>query len=148
MRTHYSDVTMSAMASQMTSLTIVYWAVYSGTDQRQHQSSPSLAFVWGIHRWPVNSLHKWPVTRKLFSFEDVIITKWPPQHNNVQSDGHNKTIATILGPNCLLKFVLMPSCLLYQDLGAFFIFFYIKMPSFQYQNYWWGGHSLTILLSS
>ena len=38
----------------VTSLTIVYSNVYSGTDQRKHQSSPSLAFVWGIHRWPLN----------------------------------------------------------------------------------------------
>ena len=48
---------------------------YSGADQRKHQSSASLAFVWGIHRWPVNSPHKWPVTRKMFPFDDVIV-KW------------------------------------------------------------------------
>ena len=61
---HYNDVKMSAVASQTTSLTIVYPTVYSGTDQRKHQSSASLAFVRGIHRWPVSSPHKWPVTRK------------------------------------------------------------------------------------
>ena len=55
---HYNDVIMSAMASQITSLTIVYSSVYSGEDQRKHQSSVSLAFVWGIHRWPANSPHK------------------------------------------------------------------------------------------
>ena len=47
---------MSAMASQITSLTIVYSTVYSDGDQRKHQSSASLAFVWGIHRGPVNFL--------------------------------------------------------------------------------------------
>ena len=47
---HYDDIIMSAMASQITSLTIVYSAVYSGVDQRKHQSSASLAFVRGIHR--------------------------------------------------------------------------------------------------
>ena len=47
---HYNDVIMGAMASQITSLTIVYSTVYSGADQRKHQSSASLAFVWGIHR--------------------------------------------------------------------------------------------------
>ena len=57
---------MCAMASQITSLTIVYSTVYSGVDQRKNQSSASLAFVRGIHRWPVNSPHKWPVTRKMF----------------------------------------------------------------------------------
>ena len=45
---------MTTMASQITSLTIVYSTVYSGTDQRKHQSSSSLAFVRRIHRWPVN----------------------------------------------------------------------------------------------
>ena len=70
---HYSDVIMSAMASQITSLTIVYSTVYSGTDQRKHQSSASLAFVRGIYQWLVNSPHKWPVMRKMFPFDDVIM---------------------------------------------------------------------------
>ena len=64
---------MSEMASQITSLTTVYLTVYSGADQRKHQSSTSLAFVRGIHQGPVNSLHKWPVTCKLFPFDDVIM---------------------------------------------------------------------------
>ena len=67
---------MSAIASQITSLTIVYSIVYSDADQRKHESSASLAFVWGIHRGPVNSPHKWPVTRKMFSFDDVIMWKY------------------------------------------------------------------------
>ena len=60
---------MSAMASQITSLTIVYSTFHSDSDadQGKHRSSASLAFVWGIHRWPVNSPHKWPVTRNFFS---------------------------------------------------------------------------------
>ena len=52
---HYNDVIMGAIASQITSLTIVYSTVYPDADQRKHQSSASLAFVSGIHRWPVNS---------------------------------------------------------------------------------------------
>ena len=64
---------MGAIASQITSLTIVYSTVYSGADQSKHQSSASLAFVWGIHRGPVNAPHKWPVTRKMFPFDDVIM---------------------------------------------------------------------------
>ena len=64
---------MSAMASQITSLTIVHSAVYSGADERKQQSSAPLAFVRGIHRSPVNSPHKWPVTRKMFPFDDVIM---------------------------------------------------------------------------
>ena len=57
---------MSGMAFQITSLTIVYLIAYSGTDQRRYQSCVSLAFMRGIHRWPVNSPHKWPATRKSF----------------------------------------------------------------------------------
>ena len=67
---------MGAMASQITSLTFVYWTIYSGADQRKHQSSASLASVRGIHRWPVNSPHEWPVTRKMFPFDDVIMCRW------------------------------------------------------------------------
>ena len=70
---HYSDVIMTTMASQITSHAIVYFAVYSGVDQRKHQNSMSLLFVWGIHRSPVNSPHKGPVTRKMFPFDDVIM---------------------------------------------------------------------------
>ena len=70
---HYDDVIMSTLASQITSLTIVYSTIYSGADQSKHQSSASLAFVWGIHRGPVKSPHKWPVTRKMFPFDDVIM---------------------------------------------------------------------------
>ena len=64
---------MGMMASQITSLTIVYSTVYSGADQRKHQRSASLALVRGFHRWPGNSPHKGPVTRKMFPFDDVII---------------------------------------------------------------------------
>ena len=47
---HYNDVIMNTMASQTTSLTIVYSTVYSGVDEKKHQSSASLAFVRGIQR--------------------------------------------------------------------------------------------------
>ena len=70
---HYNDVIMGAIASQITILTIVFSIVYSDADQRKHQSSASLAFVGGIHQGPVNSPNKWPVTRKMFPFDDVIM---------------------------------------------------------------------------
>ena len=72
---HHSDVIMTAMASQITSLTVVHSTVYSGADQRKHQSSASQAFVGGIHRWPVNSPRKGPVARKKFPFDDVIMSR-------------------------------------------------------------------------
>ena len=70
---HYDDVIMTMLASQITSLTVVYSIVYSGVNQRKHQSSASLVFVREIHRRPVNFPHKWPVTRKMFPFDDVIM---------------------------------------------------------------------------
>ena len=77
---HYSGVIMSAMASQITGVTIVYSNIYSGADQRKLASSASLAIVWGINRWPVNSPHKGPETWKFVSIwwrhRDIYI--WQP----------------------------------------------------------------------
>ena len=73
---HYDDVIMSAIASRITSSTIVYSTVYSGADQRKHENSASLAFVRGIHRGPVNSPHKWPVTRKMFPVDASSCWEW------------------------------------------------------------------------
>ena len=70
---HYTDVIMGTIVSQITSLTIVYSTVYSDAAHRKYQSSASLAFVRGIHRRPANSPHKWPVTRTMFPFDDVIM---------------------------------------------------------------------------
>ena len=69
---HYSDVIINVMASQITGVLIVYSTVCSGADQIKHQSSASLAFVRGIHWWPVNSPHKGPVRLKMLPFDDVI----------------------------------------------------------------------------
>ena len=70
---HYCEVIMGATASQFTSPMIVYSTVHSGADHRKYQSSASLAFVGVIHPWPVNSPHKWPVTRKIVPLDDVIM---------------------------------------------------------------------------
>ena len=75
---HYDDVIMTTIAPQITSLTSVYSTVYSDADQRKHQSSASLAFVLGNSPGPVNSPHKWPVTRKMFPFDDVIMSVFSP----------------------------------------------------------------------
>ena len=88
---NYNDVIMGAMASQVTSLTGIYSAVYSGENPRKHQSFAPLAFVLGIHRWPVNSLHKWPATRKMFPFDDVIMISQNVVRGN--TDTH-KSIST------------------------------------------------------
>ena len=89
---HYDDVIMGAIGSQITSLTIVYSTVYSGADQSKHQSSASPAFVWGIHRGPVNSPHKWPVTRKMFPFYDVIMVTFEGERHSLLSIGRGNWI--------------------------------------------------------
>ena len=97
---------MSANASQITSLTIVYSAVYSVTDQIKQQSSASLAFVRGIHQWPMNSPHQGPVTRKMFPFDDVVMKRPPTCWSAHPRDlwrGHWKTCHTALVLNRHLR---------------------------------------------
>ena len=106
---HYSDVIMGAMASHITSLAIVFSTVYSDADQRKHHCPASLALVRGIHRFP----HKWPVTWKMFPFDDVIMiydtssfneilliaSKYFVMLHNVQKSGEhspNQLVVTIL----------------------------------------------------
>ena len=96
---------MSTVASQITNLSIVYSTVYSAADQRKYQSSASLAFVRGFHRWPVNSPHKGPVTRKMFPFDDVIMIWW---RHHVKFENH-RIIFIIIATHpviyCKLRFM-------------------------------------------
>ena len=55
---HQSDVIMSAMASQITGVSIICSTVCSGAYERKYQSYASLTFARGIHRWPVEPLIK------------------------------------------------------------------------------------------
>ena len=73
----------------ISSLTIVYSSVYSGADQRKHQNSASLAIVRGIHRWPMNSPHKWPVTRKSFH---LMTSSWFQNETNKTTEFAEKTL--------------------------------------------------------
>ena len=73
--THYNDIIMSMMASQITRVSIVCSTICWGADQRKHQSFTSLTFVREIHQWLVDSPHKGPVTWKMFPFDDIIM--WP-----------------------------------------------------------------------
>ena len=70
---HYNAVMMGAIASQITSLTIVDSTVYSDADQRKRQSSTSLAFVRGIHRWPCSTdqLENTPKTWDIDFYSDL-----------------------------------------------------------------------------
>ena len=104
---------MSTLASQITGFSIVYSTAGSGAHQRIHKSSVSMAFVWGIYRWPVNSLHKRPVTRKMFSFDDVIMIHWMAikkcvivDHGHIyRRDGNNCYVSVVWKehPSCLVN---------------------------------------------
>ena len=82
---HYNNVIVSAKASHITSSTIVYSTVYSGADQRKHQSSTQPAILREIYRWPVNSPHKGPVTRKRFLFDKVIMSHFHLRYTYTQT---------------------------------------------------------------
>ena len=109
----YSGVIVGAAASQITSLTIVYSTVLSDIDQGKLQSSAPLAFVRGIHRGPVISPHKWPVTRKMFPFDDVIM------------------ISILFGPGRLLSYINISSKYSHLILKYWFLYwFYIHVDQF------------------
>ena len=75
---HYNDVIMSAMTSKSPASRPFVQA----QTKEKNQSSASLALVRGINRWPVNSPHKGPVTRKMFPFDDVIMNSVYPKPVN------------------------------------------------------------------
>ena len=100
---HYSNVIMGAIASQITSFTTVYSTVYSDADQRKHQSPASLDFVRGIHRGPVNSPHKWPVTRKMFPFDDIIMIIAERLMTRSMISTDQLGLSILKGPSCAIK---------------------------------------------
>ena len=110
---------MGAIASQITSLTIVYSTVYSGADQSKHQSSASLAFVWGIHRGPVNSPHKWSVTRKMFPFDDVIMSN---------SKGLDDSIRAYFFPILTFKFWICIAYWMYNENNNLNVLYLMQSP--------------------
>ena len=77
---HYGDIIMGVMASQITSVTIVYSIVYSGADKKKTLKLHVTGFCEGNDRLPVNSPHKGPVTRKMFPFDDVIMKQLKLRH--------------------------------------------------------------------
>ena len=102
---HYGDVIMSTMASQITSLTIVYSIVYSRADRRKTPKPASLAFMRGIHREPVNSPHKRPVTQKIFSFDDVIMAI-----GSLLWLSRRKLYLSITRPQCIFRYHWIYDC--------------------------------------
>ena len=113
---------MSVMASQITSLTAVYSTVYSGTDQTKYQNSASLAFVRGIHRGPVNSPHKGPVTREMFPFDGVTMKtersyQWIDKMSSVFDTYFNKQCVEVSSDNEVLLRGSLTRLLLHSIIG-------------------------------
>ena len=104
---------MGTIASQIISPTIVYSIVYSDADQRKHQSSASLAFVRGVRRGPVNSPHKWPLTRKMFPFDDVIMLTDAVTTSFVNT--HKSIIKTNLNSSTPKTKSIKSSCYMYRS---------------------------------
>ena len=128
---HHNYVIMSAMASQIAILTIVYWTVHSGTYERKDQSSASLAFVRGIHRWPVNSPHKGSVTRKMSPFDDVIMIG----HFDQSSMSWHRPVA-IMNTDYLSQIRLMPESRKISFIhGSFYISHFFLQFCTEHGNY-------------
>ena len=111
---HHTDGILGCCTPVVTSVySTVCWSKIK--HQRKHQSSASLAFVRGIHRWPVNSLHKIPLTRKMFPFDDVIMWRYTTQVNYFRDKGFHwkrvchyfcashKMHAELFGKMCFLR---------------------------------------------
>ena len=91
---HNNDAIISAMASQITSLTIVYSIVYSFMRRSKKTSKLCVSgrCVTGIHRWPVNSPHKGPVTWKMFPFDDDIMSWWRHNMETISAFTHIRAV--------------------------------------------------------
>ena len=114
---HHSDVIMSAING----VSIVCSTICLGVDLRKCQSSASLPFVSRIHQWPVDSPHKWPVTRKLFPFDDAIMSYWFTRLSikfhkiNIRKNKHTNMFfhAYTLHPVSILRLLYQIKCILW-----------------------------------
>ena len=101
---HSSDVIMGAMTSHITGVSVIYSTVCSGADQRKYQSFTSFVSVRGIHRWPVNSPHKGPVTRKKFPFDGVIMLPRNSENKHIRLwQGYEK-----FSTPCTIRYIYSP----------------------------------------
>ena len=102
--THYNDVIMSALVSLITN------CLFRCRSKKASKLRVTGLCVRGIHRWPVNSPHKGPVTRKMFPFDDVIMphvldssqsNRWPLITRFTLQINHTATIHTWIAGNFL-----------------------------------------------
>ena len=106
--------------------------LHINADQRKHQSSSSLAFVWEIHRGPVNSPHKWPVTRKMFPFDDVITFYISNKSTYLCAVTEYLINTALIFPSVLLKVSLQKAAWQRSTMETFFTFLAIYGV-----HYWW-----------
>ena len=71
-RWHYNGVIMGAMASKITTRDSLLNRIFRRRSKKAWKHRVT-GLCGGIHRWPVNSTHTWPVTRKMLPFDDVIM---------------------------------------------------------------------------
>ena len=107
---HYSDVIMGAMACQITVVPIVYSTVCSDTDKKNPSKLRVTGLVRGIHRWPVNSPHKRPVTRKMLMRSSYSYHRYPP------GVMYNVTRHALQPKKCIIEWIVYvkPGCILYR----------------------------------
>ena len=70
---HYNDVIMSVFGASYHQPHGCSLKCAFGRRSTKTQKLRVTGLVREIHRWPVNSRHKGPVTRKMFPFDDVIM---------------------------------------------------------------------------
>ena len=124
---HYNNVIMSPVSSQITSVLMVCSTVYSGVDLRKHQSSMPLAFMRGIHRWPVNSPHKGPVTWKMLS---------------LMTSSCSEIILKDIGEVCQYQNSTKPS----KNLRTGYIMGHVTWWSISPGNHFWSYNLITMLI--
>ena len=126
---HNSCVIMGTLTSQITGFSVVYSIVCSGTDQRKYQSSESLAFVRGIHWWPVNSPHKAPVMWKKFPLDDVVMVWLPNVGDSLFVSSIRKPYAFFFNLILVNAFIISP--------------FVILSPSVLHHSWFWISEGLS-----
>ena len=103
---HYSDVIMSAKASQIIGVSMVCWTVCSGADQRKIKALRHWP-LWGEFtgdRW--NYPHKGPVMLKMFPFDDVIMNRGLEKYCEEKNIGYNIRMARYPG-NVVYSYVIL-----------------------------------------
>ena len=116
--------------------------------RKKYQSSASPAFARGIHRWPANYPHKWPVTQKMPPFEDVIMCNetHPWTLEWCEHDTKRRALQTMMMTTNACKFIvamMMVGMLFSLLIGPWGIEMEFHICNFQSDfSDWWRRHLL------